>query len=386
MVRPEIRPLTSLRFFAASLIVILHGVGILHHSFLQQLFAFAHGVTFFFILSGFILAYSYPALNGAKAIGKFWFARISRIWPATIVSILFWAALLPWGLPDLPLYQKLAVFFTNIFLLHSWIPSATIANSLNSVTWSLSAELLFYLLFPALLYVLKIRWTWILLCLISWIAIHILLMLNVDFVGQKDFFDWLYYFSPTTRLFEFVSGIFAYQLYRRFNTVKGPLLFWTILESGTLLLVIFNLWLCKHLFQLGLFLGDLIPLGLYIKHTGGATPSLFLLVLVFAFNRGWLSMLLSRPSFVLLGRISFALYLVHYPFVNLYKLHLKEFSSSYSSWELNIAYWIVCLGASYLLFTFVEEPCRRVMKRIGDKYIFERSKSSPPAFSPSIPR
>ena len=386
MAHQEIRPLTSLRFFSASLIMIVHSTDILHEGHLRGILALEHCVSFFFILSGFILAYSYPSLNGTKAVGKFWFARICRIWPATIFSILLWAALLPWGLSGFSDYQKLAVFFTDILLLHSWIPSVTIANSLNSVTWSLSAEFFFYLLFPALLHIFKMSWKWALFCLISWIAIHFLLMLELDFITQRKFFDWFYYYNPSTRLFEFALGMFAYQFYKKFHAIKGSPFFWTIMEISALLLFIFNLWLCKHIFQLGLFQNNLIPIGLYIKHTGGAAPSLILLILVFAFNRGWLSVALSLPVIVLLGRISFALYLIHYLFITLYKLHLNEFSSNFSSWELNIAYWAACLGAAYLLFTFIEEPCRRVLKKLGDYYLFNRSQSRPSTLSPSITR
>ena len=387
MVRPEILPLTSLRFVAASLIVILHGgqQG-LHHGAFQRTFAFSHGLTFFFILSGFILAYSYPTLRGAREIGRFWLSRISRIWPAAVVCTLLWAALLPWNLNGFSPSQNIAILFSNLFLVHSWMFSRVFSHSFNSVTWSLSAELFFYLVFPFILHILKIRWQWILLCLLSWIAIHLIFMVNIDLTHGRKFLDWFRYLNPTTRLFEFALGMLAYRLYTRAHKINYSPIFWTVIEVSILLLLISNLWAAKYISQLEIFHDDpLLSLGQYVENTGAA-PSLVLLILVFARSKGYLSMALSHRLGVFLGKISFALYLIHYLFLHLYLQYLKEFSLGFSSWELNSVYWIACLSASYLLFTFVEEPCRRVMNRMGDNYLFGRSKSRSSRFSSSIPR
>ena len=70
---PRIESLTPLRFFAAVLIVLHHG---------REQFAIGQGVSFFFVLSGFILAYAYPRLEGHREVLTFLRARIARIWPA----------------------------------------------------------------------------------------------------------------------------------------------------------------------------------------------------------------------------------------------------------------------------------------------------------------
>src|SRR5262245_19632502 len=45
-----------------------------------------HGVSFFFVLSGFILTYAYPSLPDARAVRRFWVARFARLWPLHIVA------------------------------------------------------------------------------------------------------------------------------------------------------------------------------------------------------------------------------------------------------------------------------------------------------------
>ncbi len=74
--------LTALRFIAATMIVLHHSRGNFGiPGAVGDYFNFAQAVTFFFILSGFVLAYSYPTLSGLPAVGRFYRARIARLWP-----------------------------------------------------------------------------------------------------------------------------------------------------------------------------------------------------------------------------------------------------------------------------------------------------------------
>ncbi len=72
--------LTSLRFFAAMVIVFHHAT----NSFGIRPIGvnLGQGVSFFFVLSGFILYYVYPKLATWPNIRQFWRARIARLWPA----------------------------------------------------------------------------------------------------------------------------------------------------------------------------------------------------------------------------------------------------------------------------------------------------------------
>src|SRR5512135_575734 len=87
MDKRKLDALTSLRFIAAATIVLHHSKG--NFGFSETAFSnfsLDHGVSFFFVLSGFILAYVYPKLNGPGHAGRFLLARFARIWPAHLFT------------------------------------------------------------------------------------------------------------------------------------------------------------------------------------------------------------------------------------------------------------------------------------------------------------
>ncbi len=156
--RPRLPALTSLRFLAAAHVVIFHFLAMQIFwgpAWYQKLSSIGYvGVSFFFVLSGFILVYTYA--GRPMILKEFWRARFARIYPAYAFSLLVTA---PWFFfavltMDIPFFAwakahlKLASGLV-VGLLQAWVPQA--ALSWNAVAWSLSVEAFFYLLFPFLL-------------------------------------------------------------------------------------------------------------------------------------------------------------------------------------------------------------------------------------------
>jgi peptidoglycan/LPS O-acetylase OafA/YrhL len=80
----QIHALTSLRLFAAAMIVVLHANG--HFgipAWLPRYVGLGAGVSIFFVLSGFILTINYPELPTWTAVLRFWRNRFARLWPHT---------------------------------------------------------------------------------------------------------------------------------------------------------------------------------------------------------------------------------------------------------------------------------------------------------------
>src|SRR5438105_5116432 len=88
--RPRLPALTSLRFFAAFHVFIFHVqaiVAVFGPAWYQRLASIGYvGVSFFFVLSGFILVYTY---EGKPIMARdFWRARFARVYPAYAFALL----------------------------------------------------------------------------------------------------------------------------------------------------------------------------------------------------------------------------------------------------------------------------------------------------------
>jgi peptidoglycan/LPS O-acetylase OafA/YrhL len=144
-VRTIILPLTSFRFLAALAVVIFH--------YDRKLAIFPAGladfgyeaVTFFFILSGFVLTYTHGRDEGLNVSARqFARSRLLRIVPAYVLALIV----------AFPFLVAAAVKAGSVNLgallvppmLQAWWPPAALLW--NSPAWSLSNELFFYALYP----------------------------------------------------------------------------------------------------------------------------------------------------------------------------------------------------------------------------------------------
>jgi peptidoglycan/LPS O-acetylase OafA/YrhL len=125
---------------------------------LPQWLDLAQAVSYFFILSGFILGYRYPELADRRAIGRFYWARFARIWPVHAFCVVLGIATVPavfWSSADAIVW---AIIPLQLLLVNAWIPYERFVWGFNLPAWSISVEWFFYAVFPLLI----LRWprTW----------------------------------------------------------------------------------------------------------------------------------------------------------------------------------------------------------------------------------
>ena len=181
------------------------------------------GVQFFFVLSGFILAYNYhakfPELRLGGALG-FYRARFAKIYPVHVLTFLIAAPLVilhfdPDGLYALKLAFMSAV---NLLLVQSFVPNQGTYFNFNGVSWTLSVEAFFYLTFPFLLVAARKlgiagRWAGSLFVMLA--AWAVLFVLNAGLSEDDALAIWALHILPVARLFEFVSGLLLGLLFVR---------------------------------------------------------------------------------------------------------------------------------------------------------------------------
>jgi peptidoglycan/LPS O-acetylase OafA/YrhL len=350
--------LTGMRIIAAGLVFFFHtyyenifsshrAQGVLGALFSQGGWT---GVSFFFVLSGFVLTWSLPKRDSTTA---FWRRRFFKIYPNHLVT--FVAAALLLGLVTKQAFSARHAVL-NLLLLHSWFPQFQVNNSFNDVTWSLSCEAFFYLCFPFLhRWISRIQpdrlWWWAggVLALILIIPALTYAFPSqpqepVVFLTQWQF--WFCYFLPPVRMLEFVFGMLIAKVV--LSGKRMPLSYPVALVFAVVMYAVAPLFPKPY----PLVAVMVLPMGLLIGATAVAD--------VQQRRTG-----MSNKVMVWLGEVSFAVYMWH----RLVLVYGHQFLSGGK--PLGTALGIgalllmiaVVLLLSWALFTFVERPMMRRFAR-----------------------
>jgi peptidoglycan/LPS O-acetylase OafA/YrhL len=357
--------LTSLRFFAALLVLSFH----YHLAFFDNqskvpLVSLGYtGVTFFFILSGFILSHNYARTRfDHESLYRFTVARIARIYPSFLLSL---AVALPTFIGQIavsPSWLKLLLASSVILApigLHAWVPGA--ACGLNCPTWSISAEIFFYAAFPLLMpLVLKRPFLWLLATGLAWLTMclaflelwHVVaedgpIVLSKVWLGPVPFFLAQFIkFFPIARLPEFVLGIVVYKLWRDYGDRFPTWLALTAFLLATVVLVALEGRIPELIMHDGLTALAWVPL----------------IVAAANMHRGPLN----HRAAIFLGQISFNLYLLHIPVlyaVMSFDRRVLGAMLANMPWVGVLAAAAISFAAAAAAFRYVEEPCRRAIRR-----------------------
>ena len=354
--RPDLPALTSARFFAALWVVLFHiheiglwtGGGPLYLAITSLGYL---GVSFFFVLSGFILVYVYAGREIARPL--FWQARFARIYPAYLFSLL---VTIPNLLHFLPIAQRMhagrLVLITYPLLLEAWFPR--ILFFWNPVAWSLSVEVIFYLLFPFLLRLLEkvgrsrlplwiaASWLGSLILTSSYVLLHPDGVLHTT--SQDNNLVWLgaLKLNPLARLPEFLLGMGAGALFLKTPARSRT---WPIVTSAALLV-------------LAVTARDVIPYP--ILHTGLLAPVFALLIFGLASEPAWTRFLSARPL-ILLGEASYSLYLLHSVPIAMLTFNYRLGNSPHIHLIVTAYLVTICL-VSVVVYLLIEKPARRLLR------------------------
>jgi peptidoglycan/LPS O-acetylase OafA/YrhL len=353
---PKIHSLTSMRFFAALYVVAYHTFGRSvpdPNNFLNRFVDLGFvGVSFFFLLSGYVLSIVYLQPGSKFDSLKFFRARFARIYPLFFVTLLadipnvLLTRIRELGLPK-GISSVLFDLVTHLVLVHAWFPRFAI--SMDSPNWSLSAEMFFYLCFPLLgllLWRIERRSSLFWAAFVVFACGQILVRIgSLQGFGRDEI-----RFSPILHLSTFVLGI----MLARWQTL-GPV-GKRDRSNGTRYIALafaFLSFLIVVYFASELAYGNLFD--------GLLAPVFMCFIGLLSHQGNKLSELLSHRWLVLLGDASFGLYLIHmvvrHYFDHLDNLHLIDFHNCY--WRLT--YMALCVFLSIASYMYLEGPSREVL-------------------------
>jgi len=347
----EIKSLTSLRFFAALHVVLFHNIHFLGTdiSYLSGPIksAIEHGdsgVSFFFILSGFILTYVYRQDDRKIRFREFMKARVSRIYPLYFLGFLLD---IPRGLSYF--YSKYGNFglkkasfsgLVHLLMLQSWHPRLT--PVWNFPAWSISTEMFFYLCFP-FFSKLRIRASTILLCYFVPLFIFGALVF-FGFDTSDSSFSVLWRSFPVLRVGEFILGIMLAKLHQTSARFKNASLYFWISNVMAISLICIN-----------------IPIPHQIYSQLVLIPFFSIMIMTMASQQVKGIGILQSKVFVFLGGASYAMYILHIAIVP-YLRNLLELFDLTSGLSFTLGYLGILITVSCLAYQYVEIPLQKIIR------------------------
>jgi peptidoglycan/LPS O-acetylase OafA/YrhL len=341
--------LTGVRAFAALLVYLHHYNPFPKSSFLYRLAQEGYvGVTVFFVLSGFLITWNYAdKLRTFGGLKSFYFLRFARIVP------LYWLLLM--GLYLLEWFLKsndTATFseqLSNFLLLKGFIPALVFSGIPQS--WSLTVEMCFYIMAPLWIgWMAERRWMAI-------IGLYCFFGL-VLFLWYKNNPTFGSFYTIFGRFFEFGVGIYAAQWVQeqkelpvfRFKTVTA-----VVVGIGLVIAYILAIhrWHFSVFYTEWLLYNGLLPIAVGLGLVGLLTEQTFM------------SRLLSSSLGQLLGKSSYAFYLIHLGPV---AIGLQRYVSDNSAVRM-----ILLWGIAYALYRWVEMPLYRLAVNSSRKVAKEQS-------------
>jgi peptidoglycan/LPS O-acetylase OafA/YrhL len=346
----RIPQLTFTRFIAAFLIVAYHFGKIVYPFSIPVLKPLVENlnvlVSYFFILSGFVLAVStFKSMSEGKTIQfkSFIKPRLARLYP------MFLFALVLFFIFGQKLHFSWIDIVLNLSLLQAWIPPYPL--SLNSPAWAISVEILFYISFPFLINKLfnKKSDTLIWLAVTSWLCNTLLLYLNIEiFKAGRDFM----FFFPPFHLLTFIVGVCSGLLFMRHHQQLQKYISYMTVSAFLAIGFSIYLFISKQ------------PIITY-QHNGLFAPTFLLFIYWFSLSKSFIVKIFSLRFFQYLGELSYAIYILQVP-VFFFFLHIMH---PYFHFETNtgfIVYFSVLLLSSVIAFEVIEKPCKNLILKIAE--------------------
>ena len=309
--------LDMFRGIFASLVFLFHlgpfaQTPIINNSFIENSDMF---VDFFFVLSGFVITYSYKTMENWQQFRLFLTKRIYRIYPLHFVMLLAFVGMeLAKNLlnPYIKVNNlenpanNITTFFTSLFLINSTPIPGVNDVSWNIPSWSISAEMISYVVFGSLLVILFLSSQFLRRNLYFCVVIF-LSATGLWFVSGSFQINYSFDYGFLRGILGFFTGAVCFNVFDSTNQKVRvlPVTFFTLAEILSLAIIIF----C-------------ISKGEILKPWGIIFEGLFFAcIYIFSFQKGFLSDRLKNIELLKkLGQYSYSIYMSHALMISLFNV------------------------------------------------------------------
>lgn len=353
--------LTFTRFVAAMAVVVFHWAygwpGLNDWMWQYRLHVGPTMVSYFYVLSGFIMTSVYLKRDGALDRRRYWAARVARVYPVYLLGVVLIA--IPFGLGVEGSHLDPLALLLNVLLLQAWIPQY--ALSLNSPGWSLSVEAFFYLAFPWLLILMaRIRDRAVLLFATAvWFLSQVVYHWGYRHLLAHEpvFSHELLHYNPLLHINAFLIGMCAGILVKRNG--RHLQTFGAQHRLATLAVLCLAAAVAILLMTRLNRTSDVVLLS---TTNGLIAPVFAVFVAALSIDSSRLSSTLRLAPFVLLGEMSYAIYILQIPVAWFLRLTFS------GQWTVTPAalfaiYLAVLISASFLVYRYYEQPLRAGLRR-----------------------
>jgi peptidoglycan/LPS O-acetylase OafA/YrhL len=357
--KPPLPALTGIRTILALNIVFFHFTP----PHMRYLYPFINSgfvfVGFFFLLSGFVLAYNYADRALTLSSRSFWLARFARLYPIYILALAISFQMLQAEWHVRSHAEFVQGFVLTPLLLQGWNPS--LATFWNTVGWTLSCELLLYGAFPWIIRTWELRaptlntplrlvGLFFALWMVGLIPHSLYILFNPDHLGEPanryTYGLWLraLKYSPPSYICMFLAGITLGKLQLQLKITARQR--FAIATVGLILI--------------GIFFYTSVSRVPYVLLHGGLLIPLFATLTIGLSGDHPLSSVFAWRPLLLVGETTFCVYMLHFNVINLFNnLHVwsRVHLGAFDPWISYAAVLILAAAAHHL----VEKPVRRII-------------------------
>ncbi len=304
-------------------------------------------VDFFFVLSGFVFMHVYSEKIASKQVHEkdFFILRLSRLYPMHIITMFIVASVQYFRLLNGMEFHATGLndlyhFILNVLFMQAGFFQS--GESFNGPSWTLSCEMLGYILFFYILTKSRKPMVLFVICILTGFSI-LQMRMNVPLFNPQTakMFTGFFIGCVTYKLNLYIAGLPV----RTKHRLSAVLLIFT----ATVMLLTYKVGYIKFFGQWD----RVMPVFVY--------P----MIILIALNVKGLNIVLSAKPLTYLGDISYSIYLLHFPVLLILTtfLPLAGVNPDYTSWTAMLTFMASTISLSVLSYHFVEKPLQKYIRK-----------------------